>query len=123
MSHFTSVDEYIRSFPEEEQKIIQTLRDTIRKELPDAEEVISYNIPAFKQNGGYIIYYSGWKKHTAVYPFSAEMGDMLKESSEYKTSGKGTIQFPLDQPLPLPLIRKIVRHLAQENSQRKSKDK
>lgn len=106
----TSVDEYINSFPKEVQEVLETLRTTIKEVIPNAEEKISYGIPVVMQKGKYIIYYSAWKKHTSLYPYTADMVEKFKESSDYVTSGKGTIQFPLDRPLPLPLIRKITKY-------------
>jgi uncharacterized protein YdhG (YjbR/CyaY superfamily) len=114
MSKFKTVDEYIASFPEEVQKVLQTIRQTIKEVLPDSEEVISYNIPAFITQGERVIYFSGWKKHTSLYPFTDAMEKEFSETSEYNTSGKGTIQFPLDKPLPLDLIRKIVKFRVRE---------
>jgi uncharacterized protein YdhG (YjbR/CyaY superfamily) len=113
--HFKTVEEYISSFPEDVQKILRTLQKTIRAELPEAEEVISYQIPTFKVNGKYVIYYSAWKKHASLYPFSEEMVKEFPESAHYKTSGKGTIQFPYNKPLPLPLIRKITKFMLHKN--------
>jgi uncharacterized protein YdhG (YjbR/CyaY superfamily) len=77
-------------------------------EVPEAEETIRYNMPTFNIKGKYLIYFAGWKKHIAVYPFTNEMLREFKEASKYDSSGKGTIKFPHDQPLPLPLIKKII---------------
>lgn len=118
MKKFETVDEYIKSFPPEVQTILETIRKTIQKEVPKATEAISYQIPAFNLNGRYLIYYSAWKKHTSLYPFTAEMEKLLPKTPKYKTSGKGTIQFPLDQPLPLLLIKKIVKFKVKENLKR-----
>jgi uncharacterized protein YdhG (YjbR/CyaY superfamily) len=111
-----TIDDYIQSFPSEVRDKLKKLRQTIREEISNVEEVISYKMPAFKQDGHFIIYFGAWKKHISLYPFSVDMAKSLKESSHYRTSGKGTIQFPLDQPLPLPLIRKIVQFRLKENA-------
>lgn len=121
--HFTSVAEYIQSFPKEIQESLQLLRKTIKGELPHAEEGISYNIPCFKQNGSYVVYFAGYTKHISLYPFSAKMEKEMKEAKNYKTSGKGTIQFPLSAPLPLPFIKKIVQYMLKENKERTEKKK
>ena len=114
-SHFKTIDEYINSHPLEVRKVLQTLRETIKEVVPEAQEKISYNMPTFTLNGIHLLTFAAWKKHTSLYPFTKTMEASLKEASSYKTSGKGTIQFPLDQPLPLPLIRKIVQLRVKEN--------
>lgn len=118
MKPVKNVDEYINSFPKEVRSMLQTLRQTIKEEVPEAEEAISYKMPAFKLNRKYFISFAAWKNHVSIYPFSRSMEKSLKEASKYKTSGKGTIQFPLDEPLPLPLIRKIVKFLVNGNRER-----
>lgn len=117
-SRFKTVDEYISGFPEDVRSVLQTLRQTIKEEIPEAEETISYNMPTYKLNGSYVVYFAGWKKHVSMYPFSSEMEASMEEASTYKTSGKGTIQFPINQPLPLPFIRRIVAFLADKNRAR-----
>lgn len=119
-THFKNIDEYIKSFPTEVQEVLQTLRNTINNEIPGAVEVISYNMPAFILNGTRIIYFAGWKKHVSLYPFSTAMESALKDISKYKTSGKGTIQFRLDTPLPLPAIRAIVQFRLKEHREKQS---
>lgn len=115
---FETVDEYIQTFPEDVRSVLETLRQTIKEEIPEAEETISYNMPTYKLNGSYVVYFAGWKKHVSMYPFSSEMEASMEEASTYKTSGKGTIQFPINQPLPLPFIRKIVAFLVNKNRAR-----
>jgi uncharacterized protein YdhG (YjbR/CyaY superfamily) len=117
-----SIDEYIAGFPKDIQKILKEVKTTIKKAIPEAEETISYNLPTFKLNGRYLIYFSAWKSHISLYPFSSAMEASMKEASEYKTSGKGTIQFPIDKPLPLGLITKIVKFRIKENLE-KEKEK
>jgi uncharacterized protein YdhG (YjbR/CyaY superfamily) len=107
------VDAYIACFPEATQKLLQQLRSTIRKAAPKAEESISYQMPAYKFNG-VLVYFAGYEKHIGFYPTGAGIVHFQKEITSFKTS-KGTIQFPLDKPLPLQLIKKIVAFRVQEN--------
>jgi uncharacterized protein YdhG (YjbR/CyaY superfamily) len=103
-TNFKTIDEYIRTFPKDVQKILEEVRQTIKEVVPDAEENISYQIPTFKLNGKYLVYFAGWKKHVSLYPVSSGMEKSIMEMSAYKTSGKGTLQFPLDKPIPLSLL-------------------
>jgi uncharacterized protein YdhG (YjbR/CyaY superfamily) len=112
--HFSRVDEYLESFPKEVKNILQLLRETILQEIPAAQETISYNMPTFKLDDDSVIYFAGWKNHLSVYPFSTAMKSTILEAKEYTISGKGTIQFPYDQPLPTKLIRIIIRHRLDE---------
>jgi uncharacterized protein YdhG (YjbR/CyaY superfamily) len=102
---FKTVDEYIGSFPPETQKKLEELRKTIRKAAPKADEMISYNIAAYKQDGQVLIYFSGNKKHIGMYPRPA---GFQKELKRYE-SGRGTIKLPLDEPLPLMLVAKMIK--------------
>ncbi len=103
-----TIDSYIKTFPKEVQLILYALKKTIEEEIPNVEEGIRYNMPTFFLNGDYIIYFAAWKKHISLYPFTDEMVKKFPETARYNTSGKGTIQFPINEPLPFPLIRKIV---------------
>ncbi len=100
---FTSIDEYIASFPEEVQKKLEELRATIKAAAPDAEEKIRYQIPSFTLNGKGLVSFAGWKKHIAMYPIPSGTETFNQELSKY-IAGKGTLRFPLDKPLPLKLI-------------------
>ena len=111
---FKTVDEYIASFPEKVREVLQTLRRTIKEEVPEATETIKYGMPTFVFHGN-LVYFAGWKKHIGFYPITQTMEDSIEELSAYKTSGKGTIQFPYNQPLPLPLIRKLVQFRVKEH--------
>ncbi|GAL85630.1 PF08818 domain protein [Sporocytophaga myxococcoides] len=111
---FKTVDEYISSFPPEVRPILEKLRQTIIKAAPKAEEVISYNMPAFKLNGA-LVYYAAYKKHVGFYPTNSGITEFADELADYKTS-KGAIQFPLDKPLPTGLITKIVKFRIVENN-------
>lgn len=108
-----SVDEYISSFPDKTRTLLTHLRAIINKAVPEAEEVISYQMPAFKQNGP-LVYFAGYEKHIGFYPAGSGIKAFQKEISAYKHS-KGAIQFPLDKPLPVRLITRIVKYKLQEN--------
>ncbi|WP_031527509.1 iron chaperone [Dyadobacter crusticola] len=103
-----TVDAYLASLPEETATKLEQIRQTIREVVPGAEEVISYQIPTFKLNGRYLIYYAGWKKHIALYPVSGEMVEGLKEELAGYKGSKGSVHFPLNKEMPLDLVRKIV---------------
>src|SRR5215510_5197953 len=105
--HFRSMDEYIATFPENIQKILEELRATIKTAAPEAQEKISYNIPTFTLNGKYLIYFAGWKDHISIYPIPTGSEAFNKQVSKY-VEGKGTLKFPMDKPLPLKLITKMV---------------
>ena len=103
----TTIDEYIAGFPEDTQRMLEQIRGTIKGGVPGAEEKISYGIPCITLNGKYVLYFAGYKKHIGVYPVPGK--GFEKDFAPYKTSGKGTIQFPLDKSLPLTLIKKITK--------------
>jgi uncharacterized protein YdhG (YjbR/CyaY superfamily) len=110
---FDSIDEYIANFPAEVQKILRELRAVIKAAAPDAEERISYQIPAFTLKGN-LVYFAAYKKHIGFYPTSSGIRTFKHDLSIYKR-GKGTVQFPIDKPLPLKLISKIVKFRVAEN--------
>ena len=103
-----NVDDYISDFPEAIQSVLEEIRDTIRKAAPDALEMISYGIPAFKFKGKPLVYFAAFKNHIGFYPTPTGVEEFEKELSVYK-QGKGSVQFPLDKPMPLKLISKIVK--------------
>src|SRR5688572_14768253 len=109
-----TIDEYIAGFPQDVQQILQKIRMTIKKAAPDAEETISYLMPTFTLKGKYLIYFAAYKKHIALYPVPTGDAKFKEELSVYQT-GKGTLQFPLDKPVPLKLITKIVKLRVKEN--------
>ena len=117
---FQTIDEYIGLFPGEVGERLQTLRELIRKEIPDAEETISYKIPTFKRHGSYVVYFSANKNHISIHPSTPALEEKLQEVLKYK-KGAGTLQFPFDKPLPLPLIRKVVKILSKQNIDRTKK--
>ena len=115
---FKSVDEYIATHPEDVQSILQLVRRTIRKAVPDADEVISYQIPAYKLAGGRVLYFAGWKQHYSLYPATDGLVAAFKdELAPYKVT-KGTIRFPLSEPVPVKLIERIAKFRAKETAAR-----
>jgi uncharacterized protein YdhG (YjbR/CyaY superfamily) len=116
---FTTIDEYIETFPMELQEKLREIRQTIRESAPDATEAISYQMPTFKLNGN-LVHFAAYEHHIGFYPIPSGMEAFKEELSHYKT-GKGSAQFPLDQPLPLDLIRRIVEFRVKENLANKKK--
>ena len=110
------IDKYIAAFPKDTQLLLEKLRETIREAAPDAEEVISYQMPAYKLNG-ILVYFAGYKNHIGFYPTSSGIEAFKKELSVYK-GAKGSVQFPLNKPLPLGLVTKIVKFRLSENLQK-----
>ena len=109
--HFKTVDEYIKTFPADVQRILEQLRQTIRKAAPEAEETISYQIPAFAFKAMTVVYFAGFKKHIGLYPPAPRV--FKKEVAAY-AGPKGNLQFPLDTPMPLDLVKRIVAHRMKE---------
>ena len=103
-----TIDAYIAGFPKEVQPILQEVRRTIAKAAPAAQEAISYRIPTFKLNGSYLIYFAGFKTHIGIYPVHADSAEFEPSLTQY-ASGKATLKFPLDQPIPFDLISKVVK--------------
>jgi uncharacterized protein YdhG (YjbR/CyaY superfamily) len=116
---FGSIDEYIATFPIDVQKTLKELRSTIKAAAPDSEEKISYGIPTFTMNGKYLIYFAGWKNHISLYPIPTGSQEFNQEIASY-ISRKGTLKFPLDQPLPLELIVEMVRLQIADNLEKSS---
>jgi len=115
---FRSVDEYIASQPESAQGILQSVRAVVRRALPRAEEVISYQIPAFKVDGSAVIYFAGWKAHYSLYPITEKAQAAFKrELASYKMS-KGTVRFPLSERIPVELIGDLAKFRASEVAER-----
>jgi len=111
---YLSVDEYIASFPEHTRLQLEEIRNTIKELAPGAQEKISYQMPAFFLNR-ILVYFAGYAKHIGLYPGAAAIEVFKDELSGYKTS-KGTIQFPLGEPLPIELIKRIVQFRIEENN-------
>jgi len=108
-----NIDEYIKGWPKDIQAKLQAMRETIQKAAPEAEEAISYAMPTFKLNGN-LVHFAAYQNHVGFYPVPSGMKEFEKELSVYK-SGKGSAQFPHDQPLPLALVTKIVKFRVKEN--------
>jgi uncharacterized protein YdhG (YjbR/CyaY superfamily) len=111
------IDAYIAGFPTDVQQILEKIRKTIRKAAPGAEETISYLIPTFNLKGRYLIYFAAYKKHIGLYPAPRGNERFKKELSRYE-GGKGTVRFPLDKPIPLALITRIVKFRIKQNLER-----
>ena len=121
-SKVSSIDEYIETFPENIQAVLHQVRKTIKAAAPKAGEKISYGIPTFTMNGKYLIYFAGWRSHISIYPIPVGDDAFNQEVAPY-VSGKGTLKFPLDKPIPLKLITKIVKLKVAEHSGRTDKKK
>ncbi|HSQ34781.1 MAG TPA: DUF1801 domain-containing protein [Candidatus Binatia bacterium] len=115
-----TIDAYITTFPKEVQTMLNELRNAINAVAPDAGETIRYGIPTFTLNGN-LVHFAAYKKHIGFYPTSSGIRAFKKELSPYKTS-RGTVQFPIDKPLPLALIKKIVRFRVAENLEKHKTD-
>lgn len=118
---FKTMDEYIDAFPDEVKIILNNLRQTIKEVAPGAEETISYQIPTFTLNGN-LVHFAAFKNHIGFYPTPSGIEAFKQELAPYEMA-KGSVQFPIDQPLPLPLIRRIVEYRVKENLERKPKRK
>jgi uncharacterized protein YdhG (YjbR/CyaY superfamily) len=112
----SNVDEYIATFPKEVKQLMEDMRRAIKTAAPDAEEMISYGMPAYKQYG-ILVYFAAYKNHIGLYALPTGHQAFKTGLSVYKT-GKGSVQFPLDKPLPLSLIKKIVKFRVKENIER-----
>jgi uncharacterized protein YdhG (YjbR/CyaY superfamily) len=111
---FKSVDEYIATFPEDTQAILQRVRRTIRKAVPDADEVISYQIAGYKRRGARVIYFAGWKEHYSLYPVTDSTAKAFKKDLATYEVIRSTVRFSLSKPVPVTLIERIARFRAQE---------
>lgn len=116
---FQNIDEYISLFPKDVKTMLESLRQTIRKAAPKAEEVVSYQMPAFKQNS-VLVYFAAFNNHIGFYPTSSGIAAFKEEISKYKNS-KGAVQFPLDKKLPLNLVAKIVKFRVKEDLAKRKK--
>lgn len=115
-----SIDEYIAGFPPETQKVLEELRALIKASAPDATETISYAIPTFDLNGKHLVHFAGYERHVGLYPAPSGLEAFKKDLKPYK-SGKGSVQFPLGQPLPKDLIRRIVEFRVEQSTGKASK--
>jgi uncharacterized protein YdhG (YjbR/CyaY superfamily) len=114
----TAIDEYIKTFPKDVQKILEKMRQTIREAAPDAEEAFSYQMPTFKLGGKNLVHFAAWGKHVGFYPTPSGIEAFEKELSKYKRA-KGSIQFPLNEPMPYDLVKRIVMFRVSELKEKK----
>lgn len=115
---YKNIDDYIRNFPQDIQAILQKMRQTIHEAAPEAAEAISYQMPTFKLNGN-LVHFAAAKNHIGFYPAPSGIERFKTELSQYKTS-KGAVQFPLDEPIPFELVKRIVAFRVQEASREKA---
>lgn len=118
MSKPLDTDSYINSFSPSTQKLLQQVRETIKKAAPNAQEVISYSMPAFKYKG-MLVWFAGYAHHIGFYPGASGIAAFKLEFGTYKNA-KGSVQFPLDKPLPLDLITRIVQFKVSENEEKEA---
>jgi|SRR5437667_6215059 len=116
-TNFANVDEYISVQPKAAKVALQLVRSTIRKALPGAEEVISYKMPAYKLHGGIALYFAGWRQHYSLYPAGQRLVAALKDQLASHKVSKGTIRFPLSEPVPVEVIERIAKFRAKELAQ------
>jgi uncharacterized protein YdhG (YjbR/CyaY superfamily) len=110
---FGTIDEYIKTFPTDVQNILEKMRETIRKTAPEAIEAISYQMPTFKLNGKNLVHFAAFKNHVGFYPIPSSIEAFRRELSQYK-QGKGSVQFPVDKPIPYDLVEAVVRYRVKE---------
>jgi len=115
---FKSVDEYIAAQPDAVQAVLGLVRSAIRKAMPGAEEAISYKIPTYKLNDRAVLYFAGWKQHYSLYPAGEQLVAAFKDGLASYKIDKGTIRFPLSEPVPVKLIERIAKFRAQEAATR-----
>jgi len=119
-NNFKTVEEYLLLFPKEVQSLLEKVRNTILKNAPDAIESISYGMPAYKTNGKPLVYFAAYKNHIGFYATPNAHTEFTNELSKYK-QGKGSVQFPLNEPIPFDLIERIVIYNVKENERKAKK--
>jgi len=119
-SGFSTIDEYIATFPKETQAILQAVRAAIKAAAPNAEEKIGYQMPTFTLNGRNLVHFAAFKNHIGFYPTPSGITAFAKELSKYE-GAKGSVQFPIDKPMPLKLISRIVKFRVTENLKQPAK--
>jgi uncharacterized protein YdhG (YjbR/CyaY superfamily) len=117
---FKSVDEYLASQPDGARSVLSRVRHAIRKAAPEAEETISYKMPAYKLHGDRMLFFAGWKQHYSLYPATPGVIEALKDDLASFEISKGTIRFPFSEPVPLRLIGRIAKLRAKEVAERKA---
>lgn len=108
VAKYQDVDEYMAQLPDDRRAVMEQLRSTIRSAAPDATEAISYNMPAFRLGGRFLVSYEAFKRHYSLFPWSDDMVAELGEEMQPYAVGKGTIRFPADEPIPLELVTRII---------------
>ena len=108
MAKYASVDDYMAQLPDDRREAMEQLRSTIRAAAPEAEEAISYNMPAFRVDGRFLVSYEAFKRHYSLFPWSDQMVEELGDAVKPYAVGKGTLRFPADEPIPLDLVTRIV---------------
>lgn len=116
---FNTIDEYIATFPKETQEILNEVRAAIKESAPEAEEKISYQMPTFFLNGN-LVHFAAYKNHIGFYPTPSGIEAFKKELSKYE-GAKGSVQFPIEKPMPLKLISRIVKYRVAENMKKAEK--
>ena len=114
----TSVEDYLAALPEAPRAALEKLRKTIKTAAPEATETISYQMPTFKLQGRFLVSYAAFKDHCSLFPASEKVMEAYGEELKPYFSGKGTIRFTVDEPLPAALVKKMVKVLIEENSKR-----
>src|SRR5690554_3827677 len=112
------IDKYIEQFPDDVQDILRKIRDVIKANAPEAEELITYGMPSYKTHKKPLVYFAAFKNHIGFYATPTGHSEFKEELSQYK-QGKGSVQFPLDKPIPYDLIEKIVKFRVMENKTKK----
>ncbi len=117
-SEIKSVTDYIAAQPAAARAALKRVRSTIRRAMPKAEEVISYSIPAYKLNGRVVIFFAGWKQHYSIYPATDGLAEAFKDEFASYEISKGTIRFPLSEPVPVKLIERIAMFRVKQAAKR-----
>ncbi|RDI50991.1 iron chaperone [Nocardia mexicana] len=115
MSRYETVDDYIATFPDAVQSVLRQVRRTVSEAIPGGAETISYQVPAVQLDGKAVVYYAGWQQHVSVYPIPAGDPGFTEAIAPYR-AGKGTLKFPLSQPVPYELIGRIATLLAEQRA-------
>ena len=119
MKTFTDINEYISEFPDEIKAVLEQIRETIQQAAPGAKEAIRYGMPTFVLNGN-LVHFAAYKNHIGFYPAPSGIDEFIEELAVYRT-GKGTIQFPINQPIPFNLIKKVVEFRVKENLEKQKR--